>query len=108
MQQVEWASVLPHRCQQQGWCINEDLKQAVKFEVATEIEEIDAQRDEVVKQWIWQAAQMESDRKPLLMKAGLEHCRLRERIHYPFINMLLVQLEHRDKCFSQISCKAFL
>ena len=97
MQHVEWASLLPHRCQQQSWCINQDLKQAVEFEVA-KIEEIDTQRDALVKRWIWHAAHLESERKPLLAKAGLEHCRLRERIRYPFINILFVQFDHPDKC----------
>ena len=97
MQQVEWASLLPHRAQQQGWNINQDLKQAVEFEMQTEAEEIDKQRDEVAKQWIWQAAQLESERSKLLDKVGLSHCRLRQRIHYPFINSLIVQLDHPDK-----------
>ena len=66
------------------------------FEAATECDEIDSQRDQLAKRWIWCAAQLEAERKPLLANAGLEHCRLRGRIHYPFVKMLLEQYEHPD------------
>ena len=63
-EQLEWSSNLPHRSQRVEWPVNDLLREAMRFEQESQVDDIDEGRNELAKKWIWRASQLQEERAP--------------------------------------------
>ena len=96
-EQLAWAVPLKHPAEMWQWPVSEQMKCAVQFEVEQSPEEIDKMRQQLVEKWIAVASELQSERVELLQRHGFADCKLRQRLHIPFVQYLVNEMSYADK-----------
>ena len=95
-EQLAWAVPLQHPAEMWQWPVSEQMRSAVQFEVDKSPEEIDLLRKQLVEKWIRIASELQVERIEVLQKHGSTKCKLRQRLHIPFMQYLVAEMSHED------------
>ena len=95
-EQVAWARLSAHPQQKETWQVPQAAKDAVAFEAKSDLQDLDASREQLMRKWLHTANQFRSEHLALLKDAGFEKCSLRQKLNIPFVDWLSSQLPEAD------------